>query len=170
VNAIAGKFVVTELDGQKVLQKPPDETLFKRIRMFFGPVEWHDYTYEGDVRVNMRRRQMGDIGLTAQRYSLVLYGNTQKLKIEPWEPEIERSVNVPFEWVQDKWYHLKLRVENLPDGSVRARGKAWATGDPEPANWMIEKVDKIGHRQGSPGVFLDAQFGAYLDNLKVTAN
>ncbi|HEV8148523.1 MAG TPA: PQQ-binding-like beta-propeller repeat protein, partial [Bryobacteraceae bacterium] len=170
VNAIAGKFVVTELDGHKVLQKPPDETLFKRIRMFFGPVEWHDYTYEGDVRVNMRRRQMGDIGLTAQRYSLVLYGNTQKLKIEPWEPEIERSVTVPFEWVQDKWYHLKLRVENLPDGSVRARGKAWATGDPEPANWMIEKVDKIGHRQGSPGVFLDAQFGAYLDNLKVTAN
>jgi len=170
VNAVAGKFVVTELDGQKVLQKPPDETLFKRIRMFFGPVEWHDYTYEGDVRVNMRRRQMGDIGLTAQRYSLVLYGNTQKLKIEPWEPEIERSVSVPFEWVQDKWYHLKLRVENLPDGSVRARGKAWATGDPEPGNWMIEKVDKIGHRQGSPGVFLDAQFGAYLDNLKVTAN
>ncbi len=170
VNATAGKFVVTELDGQKVLQKPPDETLFKRIRMFIGPVDWHDYTYEGDVRASMRRRQMGDIGLTAQRYSLVLYGNTQQLKIEPWEPEIQRSVTVPFAWVQDKWYHLKLRVENMPDGSVRARGKAWATGDPEPAAWMIEKVDPNGNRTGAAGVFVDAQFGVYLDNLKLTAN
>ena len=103
-------------DGKKVLQKPPDETLFKRIRVFFGPVDWHDYTYEGDVRVNMKRRQMGDVGITAQRYSLVLYGNTQQLKIEPWEPEIQRSVTVPFEWKQDAWYRLKLRVENAGDG------------------------------------------------------
>ena len=29
-----------------------------------------------------------DIGITAQRYSLVLYGNAQQLKLEPWEPEI----------------------------------------------------------------------------------
>jgi outer membrane protein assembly factor BamB len=170
VNAVAGKFAVAELDGKKVLAKPPDETLFKRIRVFIGPVEWHDYTYEGDVRVNMKRRQMGDIGITAQRYSLVLYGNTQQLKIEPWEPEIQRSVTVPFTWKEDKWFHLKLRVENLPNGSVRARGKAWATGDPEPANWMIEKVDPLGNKQGAPGVFVDAQFGAYLDNLKLTAN
>ena len=34
---------------------------------------------------------MGDIGLTVQRYSLILYGNEQKLKIEPWEPEIQRT-------------------------------------------------------------------------------
>jgi outer membrane protein assembly factor BamB len=170
VNATAGKFVVAALDGKKVLQKPPDETLFKRIRMFFGPVEWHDYTYEGDVRVNMRRRQMGDIGITAQRYSLVLYGNTQQLKIEPWEPEIQRSVTIPFEWKQDAWYRLKLRVENQTNGSVRVQGKAWAVGSPEPDKWMIEKIDPHGNRQGAPGVFIDAQFGAYLDNLKLTAN
>ena len=39
------------------------------------------------MRATERRRQLGDIGITAQRYSLVLYGNSQKLKIEPWEPE-----------------------------------------------------------------------------------
>ena len=39
------------------------------------------------MRAATRRRQMGDIGITAQRYSLVLYGNSQRLKIEPWEPE-----------------------------------------------------------------------------------
>lgn len=170
INATAGKFKVSVLDGQKVLEKPVDETLFKRIRMFVGPTDWSNYTIEADVRANMKRRQMGDIGVTAQRYSLVLYGNTQELKIEPWEPEIQRTVHVPFEWKPDKWYHLKLRVENQPGGKVRVEGKAWATGEAEPAKWMIEKTDPIGNREGAPGLFVDAQFGVYLDNLKVTAN
>ncbi len=170
VSAVTGKYTVTTLDGQKVLQKPPDETLFQRIRMFIGPVDWSNYTIEADVRVNTRRRQMGDIGVTAQRYTLVAYGTSQQLKLEPWEPETERTVTVPFAWEADKWVHLKLRVENLPNGSVRAQGKAWPTGQPEPASWMIDKTDPIGNRQGAPGIFAAAQFGAYIDNLKITAN
>src|SRR5438093_263679 len=170
VNATAGKFSVTTLDGQKVLQKAPDESIFQRLRMFIGPVDWANYTFEADVRVATRRRQMGDIGITAQRYTLVLYGNSQQLKLEPWEPEVQRTVTVAFAWKPDAWYHLKLRVENTADGKVRARGKAWPTGEAEPAAWMIDKVDPIGNRQGAPGVFAAAQFGAYLDNLKIAAN
>ena len=170
VNAAAGKFSVTTLDGQKVLQKAPDESIFQRLRIFIGPVDWSNYTFEADVRVNTRRRQMGDIGITAQRYTLVLYGNNQQLKLEPWEPEVQRTVTVPFAWKPDAWYHLKLRVENTADGKVRARGKAWSTGDAEPAAWMIDKLDPIGNRQGAPGVFAAAQFGAYLDNLKIMVN
>jgi outer membrane protein assembly factor BamB len=170
VNAVAGKFSVTTLDGQKVLQKAPDATIFKRIRAFIGPVDWSDYTFEADVRATTKRRQMADIGITAQRYTLVLYGNAQQLKIEPWEPEVQRSVTVPYAWKADTWYHLKLRVENMPDGKVRARGKVWPTGQAEPGDWMIDKVDALGNRQGAPGLFVDAEFGAYLDNLKLTAN
>jgi outer membrane protein assembly factor BamB len=170
VNATAGKFKVVALDGQKVLEKAPDETLFSRIRMFIGPTDWSNYTFQGDVRVNMKRRQMGDIGLTAQRYTLALYGNEQKLKIEPWEPEVQRTVSVPFEWKADAWYTLKLQVENMPDGKVRVRGKAWPQGQPEPAAWMIEKIDPIGNKEGAPGIFAAAPFGLYLDNLKLTAN
>ena len=170
INAVAGKYSVVTLDGQKVLQKAPDESIFQRGRLFMGPVDWSNYTIEADVRVATRRRQMGDIGITAQRYTLVLYGNSQQLKLEPWEPEIQRTVTVPFAWKADAWYHLKLRVENTADGKVRARGKAWPTGEAEPAAWMIDKVDPIGNRQGAPGVFAFAQFGAYLDNLKIVAN
>ena len=137
---------------------------------FIGPVEWSNYTFEADVRSNTRRRMMADVGITAQRYSLVLYGTTQRLKLEPWEPETQRSVVVPFAWKPDAWYHLKLRVENLPNGAVRARGKAWPTGQPEPAAWQIDKTDPIGNRQGAPGFFIDAEFGAYIDNLKITQN
>jgi outer membrane protein assembly factor BamB len=170
VNAVNGGFSVTTLDGQKVLQKAPTNTILKRLRIFFGPVDWSNYTIEADVRANTRRRQMADIGLTAQRYSLTLFGNSQELKIEPWGPEVQRTVTKTFAWKPDTWYHLKLRVENMPDGKVRARGKAWPTGQAEPAEWTIDKMDPNGNRQGAPGIFGDAEFGAYIDNLKIEAN
>jgi outer membrane protein assembly factor BamB len=170
VNAAAGKFGVTTLDGQKVLQKAPDNTIFKRVRAFIGPTDWSNYTFEADVRSNTKRRQMADIGITAQRYSLVLYGNSQELMLEPWTPEVARSVKLKFPWKPDTWYHLKLRVQNGADGAVRAQAKAWPAGEPEPAQWMIDRVDPIGNRQGAPGFIADAEFGAYWDNLKITAN
>jgi outer membrane protein assembly factor BamB len=164
------QLAVATLDGQKVLQKAPTDTIFKRARTFIGPTTWSNYTFEADVRAAERRRQMGDVGITAQRYSLVLYGTTQKLKLEPWEPETARTVTLPFAWKPDTWYRLKLRVENLPNGQVRARGKAWPAGGAEPAAWMIDKTDPIGNHQGAPGLFIDAQFGATLDNFTITQN
>ena len=38
-----------------------------------------NYTIEADIRAMERRRQMGDIGIVAQRYELVLFGNHQEL-------------------------------------------------------------------------------------------
>jgi outer membrane protein assembly factor BamB len=165
-----GPLAVVTLDGQKVLQKTPTNTLFKRGRVFIGPVEWSNYTMQADVRAPTQRRMMADVGVTVQRYSLVLYGTTQRLKLEPWEPETQRTAVVPFTWKADAWYTLKLRVENLPNGSVRARGKAWPKGEAEPAAWQIDKTDPIGNRQGAPGFFIDAEFGAFIDNLKVLPN
>jgi hypothetical protein len=170
VNAQAGRLSVVTLDGQKVLEKAPTNTIFKRIRAFIGPTDWSNYTFEASVRAATRRRQMGDVGITAQRYSLVLYGTTQKLKLEPWEPETQRTITVPFKWEPDTWYRLKLRVENLANGQVRARGKAWPVGQPEPSAWAIDKVDPIGNRHGAPGFFIDAEFGAHIDDLLLTPN
>ncbi len=161
---------VATLDGEKVLTKEPLNTIFGRARVFIGPTTWSNYTFEADVRAPERRRQMADVGITAQRYTLVLYGTTQQLKLEPWEPETARTVTVPFSWDPDTWYRLKLRVENLPDGQVRARGKAWPVGQPEPAEWLIDKTDPIGNREGAPGLFLNATYGAYLDNFSLTRN
>ena len=169
-NTVPGRLVVATLDGQKVLQKEPLNTIFQRGRTFIGPSNWSDYTFQADVRAPQRRRQMADVGITAQRYSLVLYGTTQQLKIEPWEPETQRTVTAPLAWKPDTWYRLKLRVENLPNGQVRARGKAWAATDSEPAEWMVDKTDPIGNREGAPGLFINAPFGAYLDNFSLSKN
>ncbi|HEV7891965.1 MAG TPA: PQQ-binding-like beta-propeller repeat protein [Pyrinomonadaceae bacterium] len=165
------KYQVRDLEGNRVLVKMTEgSSLLTRARAYFGPPDLHDYTIEMDVRTTERRRTMGDAGVIAQRYALVLYGNAQKLHLEPWQPEVARTVTVPFEWKKDAWYRMKLRVENLPDGQVRARGKVWPAGSPEPEGWLIERVDPIGNRQGSPGIFGNALAEVYFDNLKVYAN
>ena len=39
----------------------------------------------------------------------------------------------------------------MDGGKVRARGKVWAKGQPEPQAWTIERVDPIGSVKGSAG-------------------
>lgn len=165
------KYAVRDVNGNKVLVKTTEgSTLLSRARAYMGPTNLSDYTVEADFFATQKRRQQGDAGVIAQRYALVLYGNSQTLRIEAWQPETERTVTVPFAWKPDTWYRIKFMVENLPDGKVRTRGKVWAVGEPEPAAWTIERVDPIGNHQGSPGIFGNAPAEVYFDNLKVYLN
>ena len=160
-----------ELDGQKVLEKVPNETLFKRMRIFMGPTDWSNYTVEADVRINEKRRQMGDAGIIAQRYTLVAFGNNQRLEMNSWQPEVARAA----------CRAVRLEARHLVSPQA-ARGKYRRRQDahsrqslarrPKPSrpSWLIDRMDPIPNQQGSPGLFADAQFGVYFDNLKVTAN
>ncbi|PYP83131.1 MAG: hypothetical protein DMF61_24205 [Blastocatellia bacterium AA13] len=164
------KYSVKQIDGNKVLVKNPNPPIFKRTRSLFSPAGWSNFTIQADVRAAEKRRQMGDAGVVAQRYEVVLLGNNQRIELRSWQIEETRTVKKPFEWKADTWYSVKLEVENLPDGKVRARGKAWPASQPEPAEWMIERTDPIGNRQGSAGIFADAPNEIYFDNIKVTPN
>lgn len=165
------KFVVRDLNGNKVLVKTTEgSSLASRARAYLGPSDWSNYTVEADINATQKRRQQGDAGVIAQRYSLTLYGNSQMLHLEPWQPETKRTVMMAYPWKPDTWYRMKLQVENLPDGKTRARGKVWPAAEAEPANWMIERVDPIPNRQGAPGIFGSALAELYFDNLKVYAN
>ena len=165
------KFAVREFEGGKVLVKTTEgSSLLSRARAYFGPSDFANYTVEADVRATQKRRQQGDAGVIAQRYVLALYGNSQMLHIEPWQPEIARTIAKPFAWKPDTWYRMKLQVENLPDGKTRVRGKVWAVGETEPEAWTIERIDPIPNRQGAPGIFGNALAEIYFDNLKVYAN
>ncbi len=178
VNA-TGKFAVRDLEGNKVLVKLAENpfAFAKRARPFFGPNDFSNYTIEADVRTKEVRRQMADVGVVAQRYEMVLFGNHQRLELQPWQPETERTVKVPFKWDKDTWYVMKLEVQALDGGKVRARGKVWKHGEAEPAAWTIERVDPIGNLKGSPGLYADAMNAApqggseiYYDNVKVYRN
>ncbi len=165
------KFAVREVNGNKVLVKTIEgSSLLSRSRAYMGPSDLSNYTVESDVFATVKRRQQGDAGVIAQRYVLTLYGNSQTLHIEPWQPETKRTESKPFAWKPDTWYRLKLQVENLPDGKTRARGKAWLASEPEPAAWMIERIDPIPNRQGAPGIFGNALAEIYFDNVKVYPN
>ncbi|HEX6185696.1 MAG TPA: PQQ-binding-like beta-propeller repeat protein [Pyrinomonadaceae bacterium] len=165
------KFITRDVDGKRVFVKTTEgSSLLSRARAFMGPNDLHDYTIEADILATQRRRQVGDAGVVAQRYSLTLFGNAQKLELTPWQPEVQRVASVPFEWKVDTWYRVKLRVENLPNGQVRARGKVWPAAATEPDAWTVERTDPIGNRQGSPGIFGSALAEIYFDNVKVYAN
>jgi outer membrane protein assembly factor BamB len=177
INA-TGKFAVRDLDGSKVLVKLAENpfAFAKRCRPFFGPTDLADYTIQADVRAAERRRQMGDLGIVAQRYELVLFGGHQRLELQPWQPETQRTARVEFPWKKDTWYVMKLEVHPVGAGKVRARGKVWPRGEAEPAAWTIERVDPIGNLKGSPGLYADAPSQAgggselYYDNIKVFKN
>ena len=165
----AGKFSAREGNGGKVLVKLADNPFTKRARAFVGPVESSDYTVEADVNAIEKRRQLGDAGVVAQRYNLILFGNHQRLELQSWQPETQRTVAVPFQWKGDTWYRLKLRVESV-NGKVVARGKAWPAAEPEPEKWLVERTDEFPNTQGSPGLYADAPFEISFDNVKVTPN
>jgi outer membrane protein assembly factor BamB len=177
VNA-TGKFAVRDLDGSKVLVKLAENpfAFAKRCRPFMGSTEFSNYTIQADVRGMDRRRQMGDIGIVAQRYELVLFGNHQRLELQPWQPEIQRTMKVDYKWNPNAWYTMKLEVQSLGGGRIRARGKVWPKGEAEPAAWTIERVDPIGSVKGAPGLYADAPSQAgggselYYDNIKVYRN
>ena len=171
VNA-TGKFAVraAESGTGKVLVKLADNAFTKRARVFMGSPDASDYTVEADVLSKEQRRQMGDAGLVAQRYQLALFGNHQRVELNPWQPETARAVTAPFAWKPDTWYRMKLRVENLPGGAVKAMGKVWPVGETEPAAWLVERTDPIPNTHGSPGIYSDAPVEVFFDNLKVVSN
>jgi outer membrane protein assembly factor BamB len=178
VNA-TGKFAVREFEGNKVLVKLAENpfAFAKRARPFFGGTEYSDYTIEADVRTMERRRQMADVGIVAQRYELVLFGNHQRLELQPWQPETQRTVRVDFPWQKDTWYVMKLEVQSMGGGKVRARAKVWPKAESEPSAWTIERVDPIGSVKGSPGLYADAMNSSasggseiYYDNIRVYRN
>lgn len=178
INA-TGKYTVRELDGNRVLVKLANNpfAFAKRTRPFFGPDDLKNYTIEAEVRSMDRRRQMADVGVVAQRYELVLFGNHQRLELQPWQPETERTVRVGYKWKPDTWYVMKLEVRSLDSQKVRARGKVWPKGEAEPAAWTIERVDPVGSHQGSPGIYADAMNSSpsggseiFYDNIRVYPN
>lgn len=160
-----------ELDGTTALVRPRDDTVGRRTKFLMGKPDWSDYTVEVDVRGVEMRRQRGDVGIINQRYVMMLFGNNQKIELQPWQAANEMTVSVEnFTWPVNTWYRMKLRVQNRPDGTTLVQGKVWPSADPEPAAWTIEKVDRIPHRHGAPGLYGDGISDVFFDNFKVYRN
>ncbi len=165
------KFGVKLLDGNKVLAKLTGQSPFHRARAFTGLHRSTNYTGEADVRF-AGGSEMGDGGVIAQGFELVLSASRQRLELQSWRPETSRTKSAPIVLKADAWYRLKLQVELLVDGSVNARGRAWPVGESEPSGWAVERTDPpvLGQLIGSPGLYADARSEVYFDNVKFEPN
>ena len=167
VNA-TGKYAVRTLeDGARVLVKRADNPFLRRARVYMGPPSLSGYRVSADVLARMRRRQLGNAGLVAQRYQLVLKGTHQRLEIHSWTPTEGRITGVPFPWEPDTWYSMEFEVVEDEAGVV-ARGRVWPRSETKPSDWSIEWRESLPHRQGTPGIFADAVSAEiFFDNLRV---
>jgi hypothetical protein len=175
-----GKFAVKTLpDGNKVLAKiaATSSPLLSRADAFIGPPTMSGYTIEADVQAEQKGRDLPDMGVTANRYTLKLVGNTQSLRLTSWDaiPRIDQTIRYPHK--AGVWYRLKLTVDVQGDKAI-ARGKVWPRGEMEPQQWTVEVTDPTPNRTGSPAVYgyltgyIENQWttGAYFDNVRITPN
>jgi outer membrane protein assembly factor BamB len=181
-----GKFSMQELSGEKVLTKVPNVDLYYRARTNFGTPLMSNYTIQADVRSGLKemgdQRHIPDPGVINQRYMMMLYGNHQRLQIHTWSGALATEQSgagglqrtIPFAWEPDKWYTMKLRVEQAGDKAI-ARGKVWPQGEKEPDAWTIELEDAMPNSSGNPGLFGHSLVTPYkseihYDNVLVTPN
>ncbi len=149
-----GKFLVATVDGAKVLRKVNDKgsPLIARGNGYIGMPDLKDYTIQADIMGTKVGDDLPDMGVIANRYTLTLAGNIQKLRITSWDalPRIDRTISYP--WQPNVWYSVKLTTEVMGDSAV-VKGKCWQRGQPEPAEWTLQVTDPRANKEGSPALY-----------------
>jgi hypothetical protein len=181
VNTMA-KFSVVKLpDGNLVLRKRNDNSnpIILRANAYIGEPSLQDYTIEADVSsTQVRGKDMGDVGIGACRYSLLLIGNDQELRLVTWDAQKRIEKKLKYPWKPGAWYHMKLTA-TVEGGKGIIKGKVWPRGEKEPAKWTIEAEDPVPNTEGAPlvygypnGTINAANPGPeiYYDNVKITPN
>lgn len=160
-----------KLDGEDVMKVSLSRGR-PSIYMWTGPSNMKGYTVQADLMTTEERRQMSNVGVTVQRYNLVLMGNVQKLQVQSWAPHLRMAKDMSFRWDPDTWYTMKLKVDiqKGDNGEPQAlvRGKVWKKGAAEPKEWTIEQVDPHPNLEGSPGLYFYAMTDCYVDNVIVS--
>jgi outer membrane protein assembly factor BamB len=149
-----GKFAIKEKDGRHVLVKVATvpSPLVARAHAFMGMPTLTNYTIQADLRGAQKRADLPDMGIVANRYTLMLFGNTQSLRLVSWEavPRVDKTIAFP--WQPGVWYTMKLTVDVQGDKAV-IRGKVWRHEVEEPPDWTVEFTDPTPNREGSPALY-----------------
>lgn len=150
-----GKFEKRTLkDGTHALVKLANiaNPLVARANAYFCMPNLTGYTIESDIMATIVRGDMPDLGIVANRYTLLLNGNTQRLRIVSWDavPRVDKGMD--WKWSADKWYSMKLTVD-VQSNKALVRGKVWPKGEQQPEEWTIEFEDPNPNREGSPALY-----------------
>ena len=161
-----GRFAVREMDGNKVLVKPPARRGLHRSNVYIGPPNMKGYTLQVDLLGTKPKRNLPDMGLIAHRYTLEMQGNHQRLQVLSWRSDLRMAKWVDLKWDPNVWYTMKMTVE-MVDDTAHVKGKVWGKGEQEPDAWTIIVEDPLPNREGSPGIYGYSPAEIYYDNLKV---
>lgn len=134
-----------------------------------GPADMTDYEMQIDVRFEEQRRQLGSLGVSVNRYNLLLNGNRSELTAQSWPPHLRMAKSVKYRVDPDVWYTVKMKVSADSESAV-VQGKVWKKGESEPEQWTLEQTDPHANLSGAPGVYIYAQADCYFDNVKVIRN
>ena len=183
VNA-TGKFTVVDLKGNKVLSKVNNDSRppFARANAYMTLPTATGYTVQADVMGTEVRQKLADIGVVANRYTLILDGKIdpelkkRQLRLVSWEARPRINEGIEFDWKPEVWYTLKLSVDVQGDKAI-VRGKVWEQGKDEP-KWQIEFTDPSPNKEGAAALYgyisnvADPLPGSniYYDNVKITPN
>ncbi len=160
------RFVVREIDGNKILVKPPARRGLHRSNVYIGPPNIKNYTVQVDLLGTKPKRNLPDMGLIANRYTLEMQGNHQRLQVLSWRSDLRMAKGVKFKWEPNVWYTMKMTVD-IVDDTAHVKGKVWIKDEPEPEEWTIIVEDPLPNREGSPGIYGYSPAEIYYDNLKV---
>ena len=157
-----------DLDGNTVMKVTggPEAKGRPSHQISIGPQEMKNYQMQMDVRFVEERRQLGSLGLSINRYNLILKGNSGELTVQSWPPHLRMEKSISYVSDPDVWYTIKMKVD-ANESEAKLFGKVWKTGEAEPAEWMLEQTDPHPNLNGSPGVYFYAQADCYFDNVKV---
>jgi hypothetical protein len=145
------KYVVREIEGNKVLVKAPRQRGLNRTSLYMGPSSLSNYTIEADVLGIKQGRRVPDIGLIAGGYILDLQGAHQKVQIRSWTSELRMARDIDYPWETGRWYRMKLRVD-ADEERATIRGKVWPRDEQEPEAWTLTVEDPLPIAGGSPGL------------------
>ncbi len=174
-----GKFTVVRLpDGSLVLSKRNDLStpLVARANAFISVPWLSDYDVESDVMGTQVGADLPEMGIGACRYSLVLIGKDQELRLVSWDAQKRINEVLKFPHKPNTWYRMKLSVA-VRGGKGIVKGKVWPRGQAEPKNWTVEVEDAVPNTEGAPylygwstGIINNAVLGTniYYANVKVT--
>ena len=160
------KLKPAEVDGEKALVKSTGRGR-PSAYMWIGTPDMKGYTIQADVLLKEEKRRLPSIGITAQRYNLILKGNNGKLAVQSWAPHKRMAKEVRFRSDPDIWYTMKMKVV-IKDGIAHVLGKVWDRSKEEPKEWLIDAVDPHPNLNGSPGLYTYALATSYFDNVIVT--
>lgn len=160
------KLQPSEVDGETVLRGGAGKGR-PSAYVWLGPADMNNYIVQADVMLKEQKRRLPSVGITVNRYNLIIKGNNSKLAIQSWAPHLRMAKQERYRSDPDVWYTMKLQVDVKDDGA-HVRGKVWKRDEDEPEEWTIETVDPHPNTEGSPGLYMYRLADLYYDNVIVT--